>query len=62
MIPTSLIIDHEYHIVELHRYSQNAIDWCSEKFGPIGGRWFYHNHKICFKDPQDHLMFLLRWA
>mgnify|MGYP000173091595 CR=1 FL=1 len=65
MIPSNAVLDHEYHIVELYRFSQNAIDWCIEKFGPEGYRWFTtssNNRKIYFADPKDHLMFTLRWS
>jgi len=65
MIPRSVVIDHEYHVVELHRYSLEAIDWCVEMFGSQGSRWFTNsaNHnKIYFANSKDHLMFILRWS
>ena len=66
MIPGHAVIDQEYHVVELFRYSEEAIDWCKEKFGPLGRRWFFQStlgmHKIYFIDKRDHMMFLLRWS
>jgi hypothetical protein len=60
-----ILIDHEYHIVELTKYGMptEVMDWMIEKFGDQGdGRWFYRHAKIYFADPKDHLMFVLRWA
>jgi hypothetical protein len=34
-----------------------------ERFGePSYKRWFWKPNKIHFYNPQDHLMFLLRWS
>jgi hypothetical protein len=63
MIPQA---EHEYHAVELDYKNPNnpdALDWCLERFGPPESTsWFWKPNKIYFYDPQDHLMFLLRWA
>lgn len=58
-----MIIDHEYHVVELHKVQPppEMFEWLSERMGD-GDRWFYRRHKVYFKRAEDHLMFLLRWA
>jgi hypothetical protein len=65
MIPSRAKIDHEYHIVELWKHSQDCIDWCTERFGKEGDRWFYvpsiSSCRIFFHNQQDHLMFVLKW-
>jgi hypothetical protein len=63
MIPRQAIIDHEYHVVELYRIPDVMLDWCLEKFGEHGVRWFVvHHTKIYFTSSKDHMMFLLRWS
>ena len=59
MIPASARLNHDYHIVELVHKSQDALDWCWEKLGPPGSRWFGLHNRIYFADPKDHMMFLL---
>jgi len=58
-----MILDHEYHVVELHKVSppQEMFEWLGDRLGRHD-RWFYRNRKIYFKRADDHLMFLLRWA
>jgi len=58
------VADHEYHIVELYHWRPNEpLSWCRERFGdPSPARWFWKPNKIHFYNPQDHLMFLLRWG
>jgi hypothetical protein len=58
-----IIIDHDYHVVELNSYSlpDGIYQWLEDQFGPgDGSRWFYKHPKIYFANPNDHLMFLLR--
>ncbi len=59
-----IIIDHEYHVVELGRYIPLEVhDWLRERFGiGDGSRWFVRHNKLYFANKQDHLMFLLRWG
>jgi hypothetical protein len=59
----ALKLNHDYHIVELTRISNDALDWCIEQFGfPDAGRWFNRGTAIYFADSRDHLMFVIRWA
>lgn len=64
MFPGNILIDHEYHIVELFaRPPAEIFEWLQLKFGPADGtRWMYRHPKIYFTDSRDHMMFLLRWA
>ena len=60
-----IILDHEYHIVELHNIQPPAemFEWLMLRFGPGDGtRWMYKHPKLYFADPKDHLMFTLRWS
>lgn len=44
-------------------------DWCTETFGPTGvngvwfpdERWYANNRKFWFKNPEDAMMFIMRW-
>ena len=59
-----MILDHEYHVVELNydvRLLPEMFVWLGDRLGRHD-RWFYRNRKIYFKRADDHLMFLLRWA
>jgi hypothetical protein len=59
-----MIIDHDYHVVELTygiRLPPEMFEWLEERFG-TGDRWFYMKNKIYFKNANDHLMFVIRWA
>jgi hypothetical protein len=58
----SLLANHEYHCVELHRIPTWMLVEMFEFFGPAGKKWFYRGDKIYFYDQKDHMMFLLRWA
>lgn len=61
----TLLIDHEYHVVELHRPSPPAeiFEWLQLRLGPGDGtRWFYKHPKLYFADKKDHLMFLIQWG
>lgn len=62
MIPlhNDLLLDHEYHCVEVDKVPTNILAWMVETFGPMGSRWFYHNHKIYFRDEKDYFWFELR--
>ncbi len=60
----------EYHWVKLavtedNKYVNNVaqiIDWCCEKFGKGGSKWFEKNGQFYFKDDRDMSMFILRWS
>jgi hypothetical protein len=57
-----LLIDHEYHGVELARPLPDEIyDWLYDTYGhPDGNRWFIRGKNVYFANKQDHLMFLLK--
>ena len=58
-----ILIDHEYHIVELEYTSNDTLNWCLEMFGnPKSTRWFNRGNKVYFADSKDHMMFLLKWS
>jgi len=58
-----LLIDHEYHIVELYHVPDEVFSWLEEIHGPGDGTvWMYKHPKIYFANPKDHMMFLLRWS
>jgi hypothetical protein len=57
-----ILIDHDYHVVELHWIPDEVIDWCSKQYGEHGDRWFTGRNKIYFKNKLDHMMFLVRWS
>ena len=61
-----IVIDHEYHGVEVADLPEHVFNWLEEKMGMSGGRWFIR-HKLSgtmvyFKDQRDHLLFLLTWG
>ena len=60
-----ILIDHEYHIVELNRFRapDKMFEWLQLRFGPGDGtRWMYKHPKLYFVDPKDHMMFILKWS
>lgn len=60
-----ILIEHDYHIVELHNIQPPAemFEWLQLRFGPGNGtKWMYKHPKVYFADPKDHMMFLLRWG
>jgi hypothetical protein len=60
-----LLINHDYHIVELHNRKPPAemFEWLMLKFGAGDGiRWWYKHPKLYFVNKRDHLMFVLRWS
>ena len=61
MIPLhkDIILDHEYHVVEVDAITTGVIVWMVEKFGPVGKRWWHHNNKIYFRDEKDWMWFEL---
>jgi hypothetical protein len=62
MIHPGVIINHEYTVVTVEGNQQginDAIDWCRERFGPPGIRWFYKPHKFYFRDNRDAFWFEL---
>lgn len=65
MHPMSVLIDHEYHIVELNgwRMPDEVLVWLHENYGLGDGKiWMYKHPKVYFANPRDHLMFLLKWG
>jgi|LauGreDrversion4_2_1035121.scaffolds.fasta_scaffold304105_3 hypothetical protein len=52
----------EYHVVELHRITNEIYQWCENQFGLPGARWFARSPKLYFTSKSDHMMFLLRWS
>lgn len=65
-----------YYILKPEGYTPNwdnqtwneMVEWCVERFGPTGSvwepgvhRWYVNNAKFWFREPDDLLMFLLRW-
>lgn len=61
MIPlhNNLLLNHEYHVVEVGFVPTSVIVWMTETFGPSGSRWFYRNSKIYFRDEKDWMWFEL---
>ena len=61
-----LLLDHDYHIVELYTSVQppaEMFEWLQLRLGPGDGtRWMYKHPKLYFVDPKDHMMFLIRWS
>jgi hypothetical protein len=59
-----ILVNHDYHIVELNkRPPAEVFEWLQIKYGPGDGlRWMYKSPRIYFSNPQDHLMFLLKWG
>jgi hypothetical protein len=60
-----LLLDHEYHVVELYTISDlsEMFEWLQLRFGAgDGSRWMYKHPKLYFADPKDHMMFLIRWS
>jgi hypothetical protein len=57
-----LLIDHEYHGVELRRpLPEEIYEWLYNTYGrPTGTRWFMRGNNIYFANEKDHLMFLLK--
>ena len=66
MIPCDrILIDHEYHIIELHNIMvpDEVFDWLFENCGDgSDGRWFLKHPRLYFRNSRDHLMFTLRWS
>ena len=54
-----LILDHEYHCVEVNQVTTSVLVWMVETFGPAGKRWWHHNNKIYFRDERDWMWFEL---
>lgn len=60
-----ILIDHEYHIVELNkiRLPPEVIDYIFDCYGDgSDGRWFFKFPNLYFANSTDHLMFTLRWS
>ena len=63
-IPHNIEIDHEYAVIDVDGSTEtlnNAIVWCTERFGPSGHRWFYTFKRFYFREEKDSLWFELRW-
>lgn len=61
----NILVDHEYHIVELHNIlpPPEMFDWLREHMGDgKDGRWWFKFPNVYFANEKDHLMFTLRWA
>lgn len=39
-----------------------AQEWCIQKFGKSGARWFEKQDKFYFKNEKDLTLFILRWS
>jgi hypothetical protein len=39
-----------------------ATEWCIEKWGTEGVRWFEKKGRFYFREEYDRTMFILRWA
>lgn len=58
-----ILLDHDYHVVEMHKFPNQVIEWLHEKHGIGDGTiWMYKHPKIYFANPKDHMMFVLRWS
>jgi hypothetical protein len=58
-----ILIDHDYHIVEMYKVPNQVLEWLHEKHGIGDGTiWMYKHPKIYFANPKDHMMFILRWS
>jgi hypothetical protein len=60
----AIIIDHEYHVIELNgRFLPTEIlEWLNDTYGTDTNRWFCRFPRLYFLNKQDHLMFLLKWG
>ncbi|RYD42747.1 MAG: hypothetical protein EOP83_32395 [Verrucomicrobiaceae bacterium] len=43
------------------RSRSEIIPWCEDQFGPCGERWNHVAYQIHFADPNDALVFKMRW-
>ena len=58
-----ILLNHDYHVVEMHKVPNQVIEWLHEKHGIGDGNiWMYKHPKIYFANPKDHMMFVLRWS
>lgn len=58
-----ILLDHEYHVIEMRRITAEVLDWLHDNYGiGDGSIWMYKHPKIYFANGRDHLMFLLRWS
>jgi hypothetical protein len=62
----SILIDHEYHGVEINHLPPKVYTWLENRMGMSGDRWFikgsWQSTTIYFRDHRDHTMFLLSWG
>ena len=56
---SNLVLDHEYHAIEVDDIPTPVLVWLVDTFGPAGKRWFHHNNKIYFYDEKDYMWFEL---
>jgi hypothetical protein len=55
----NLVMDHEYHAVEVDGIPTTLLVWLVDTFGPAGRRWFHYNNKIYFYEEKDWMWFEL---
>ena len=62
----TIVIDHEYHGIEVSTIPTHVLVWIVDKFGPAGDRWFvkhgWESQMLYFKSEKDHLLFLITWG
>jgi hypothetical protein len=59
----NILVDHEYHIVEMNQLDNVVLDWLVKTYGPSDGQiWFLRNRCIYFAKESHHMMFLLMWG
>ena len=61
MIPSPIIANRTYDVIEVEGDIPAAYEWCVKTFGPPGNRWFYTFHKFYFSQEKDYILFELRW-
>lgn len=62
MIPVhkGLLLEHEYHVIEVIDQPNNLYECLEDWFGPAGYRWFMVHNKIYFRDSRDYVWFELK--
>lgn len=61
MIPSPIVANRTYDVLEVDGDISAAYEWCVKTFGPPGDRWFYTFHKFYFSREKDYILFELRW-
>jgi hypothetical protein len=61
-----MIVNHEYHGVEVENLPPSVFSWLESKLGMSGDRWFIKGGMgatvIYFREQRDHTFFLLAWG